>query len=70
MHTDAAIEIELSKKLSIFGQIGYHLVKGAQVQPVFKTSPPPSDSALFVDPAGIYLSGLAVMFGFGLRMPW
>jgi hypothetical protein len=69
-HLDLGVEIELSRKISLFGQVGYHLLKGAQSVPQFNTSTIPPDSALFEDPAALDLTGLAVMFGVGFRLPW
>lgn len=69
-HVDLGVEIELSRKVSLFGQVGYHLWKGAQALPQFNTATIPPDSALFEDPAAIDLTGLAVMFGMGFRLPW
>ncbi len=69
-HLDAAIEVELSRKMSIFGQMGYHAFKGSQIQPIFGGTSGTPDSALFDKPAALDLSGLAVMFGVGFRLPW
>ena len=70
LEVDAAVEVELSRKISIFGQMGYHAFKGSQIQPTVGGTSGTPDSALFDQPAALDLSGLAVMFGVGFRLPW
>ncbi len=70
LHVDAGIEIELSRRHSLFGQMGYHAFKGSQIIPTFGQTNFSEDSALFTDPAAIDLTGLAVMLGVAIRLPW
>lgn len=67
---DSAIEVELSRNMSIFGQMGYHALKGSQIPPTLGGTTGTPDSALFDKPAALDLSGLTVMFGVGFRLPW
>jgi hypothetical protein len=70
LQLDAGVEIELSKRHSLFGQMGYHAFKGSQILPTFGETAFIEDSALFTDPAAIDLTGLAVMLGVAIRLPW